>query len=130
MKILDSDILVGILRKNSDAIRKYEEIQKNETVLTTVLNAQELLFGALISEKSEENFKACKELLNELNILLYDQKSMIESVKIQAYLEKTGNHIGLIDEIVAGICTANKATIITRNVEHFSRVPNLEVEKW
>src|SRR3989344_7520752 len=130
MKILDSDILAGILRKNTDAIKKYEEIQKNENILTTVLNAQEMLFGALISEKSEENFKASKELLNELNILLYDQKSMIESVKIQAYLEKTGNHIGLIDEIVAGICTANKATIITRNVEHFSRVPNLEVEKW
>jgi len=130
MKILDSDILAGILRKNTDAIKKYEEIQKNENILTTVLNAQEMLFGALISEKSEENFKASKELLNELNILLYDQKSMIESVKIQAYLEKTGRHIGLIDEMIAGICTANKATIITRNAEHFSRVQNLEVEKW
>ena len=129
MKILDSDILVGILRKNQDAIEKYEQKEKEE-IATTIFNAQELLFGALISENVAANFNAAKELLDELDILIYDKKSMTESVKIQAYLEKTGKHIGIFDEMISGICTANNATIITRNVEHFSRVANLKIEEW
>lgn len=128
MKVLDTDILVGILRENESAIRKYERIE--EEVSTTILNAQELLFGALISENANRNFKAAKDLLAEIGYLTYEVDCVRESVKIQAYFEKTGNHIGLIDEMIAGTCIANDASIITRNIEHFSRVPGLEIEKW
>lgn len=128
MRVLDTDILVGILRKNEDAVRKYEETEEEMT--TTVLNAQELLFGALISENPEENLSAAKGLINELNILVYDKKGMMESVKIQAYLEKAGKHIGFMDEMISGICLANNGLLITRNVKHFSRIANLKIEKW
>ena len=128
MKILDTDILVGVLRRNEDAIRKYEEIE--EDVFTTILNAQELLFGALISDNTDANLRASKALLGEIRSLSYDESGMIESVKIQAFLEKKGRHIGLLDEMIAGICIANNATVITRNTVHYSKIPNLKVEKW
>ncbi|MBI2971182.1 MAG: type II toxin-antitoxin system VapC family toxin [Candidatus Aenigmarchaeota archaeon] len=129
MKILDTDILVGVLRKNDEAIKKYEQIRDVE-ITTTIFNAQELLFGALISDNAYENFRAAKGLVNELGALKYDEKSMVESVRIQVYLEKTGRHIGLVDEMTAGICLAHNAPIVTRNTVHFSRVSGLKVEKW
>lgn len=55
---------------------------------------------------------------------------MVESVKIQAYLEKTGKHIGILDEMISGICIANNSTIITRNIEHFSRISHMKFDKW
>lgn len=128
MKILDTDILVGILRKNMDAITKYEHLQK-ETIFTTVFNAQELIFGALISD-NESNFKTAKDLVNELRMLDYNEADMAESVRIQADFERNGRHIGLIDEMIAGICIANNATIVTRNIKHFSRISNLKTEIW
>ncbi len=129
LKILDTDLLAGVLRKNIEAVRKYEELQYDD-ISITILNAQELLFGALISENTEANFKATKGMLDEIEVIIYDEKCMAESVKIQACLEKTGKHIGLVDEMIAGICLAHNATIVTRNAEHFSRIPRLKVEKW
>jgi len=129
MKVLDSDMLVGVLRKNEDAIRKYEDVREEE-ISTTIFNAQELLFGALISEHVETNFRAAKALLDEIGILVYEERSMMETVKLQAQLEKKGRHVGIIDEMIAGICIANKSAIVTRNIKHFSKIPDIESEKW
>jgi tRNA(fMet)-specific endonuclease VapC len=129
MKILDTDILAAVLRKKEEAFKKLKEIQGTE-LFTTVFNAQELLFGALLSENYEENFKVSKELIDSFQLLIYDNESVLQSVKAQVELEKKGLHIGLLDEMIAGIILSNNATIITRNVKHFSRIPNLKVEKW
>ncbi len=128
MKALDTDILVGILRKNEDAIRKYEQI--DDEISTTAFNAQELLFGALVSMNAGANFKEAKELLSQIGQLTYEEAGMIETVKIQVYLEKTGRRIGLIDEMIAGVCMAHNAAIVTRNIGHFSKIQKLKIDKW
>jgi tRNA(fMet)-specific endonuclease VapC len=38
--------------------------------------------------------------------------------------------IGRVDLLIASICLANKATLVTRNVEHFRKVPGLPIENW
>jgi len=131
MKILDTDVLAALLRKKGEAEQRLKEmIESKEIPLTTVLNAQELLFGALISENYEENFRVCKELIESLDLLAYDRESMQQSVKVQVHLERKGQHIGLLDEMIAGIVLANDATLVTRNIKHFSRISNLKLEKW
>jgi tRNA(fMet)-specific endonuclease VapC len=130
MKILDTDLLAAILRKNEGAFKRFGQIKSENALFTTVFNVQELLFGALLSENFEKNFKASKELVDSLQVLVYDKDSMQESVKVQVHLEKRGLHIGLLDEMIAGICLKHNATIVTRNVNHFSKIPNIKIEKW
>lgn len=131
MKVLYTDILAALLRKKKEAIKKFEEMEKSgEIFLTTVFNAQELLFGASISKNRDENLKVSKELLESLGILAYEKDGMQQSVKAQIHLEKRGEHIGLLDEMIAGIVLAKEATFVTRNIKHFSKIPNLKLERW
>lgn len=37
MVVLDTDFLVGLLRKDNDAVKKFEEIDPNEPLRTTVV---------------------------------------------------------------------------------------------
>jgi predicted nucleic acid-binding protein len=131
MKILDTDILVGILRGNSDAINKMNELKEsNENLAVTIFNEQEILFGALLAKNIEKVFKPAKEFIDSFQKLNYEEEDMLKTIKILVYLKKKGFHIGLIDEMIAGICLRYKATIVTRNIEHFSKVPKLKIEKW
>ena len=38
--------------------------------------------------------------------------------------------IGRADLLIASICLANQAVLVTRNVKHFRQFPRLEVENW
>ena len=49
---------------------------------------------------------------------------------IGAALERIGRPIGHNDLLIAAHARALGATLVTRNVDEFARVPNLEVESW
>ncbi|MBI4145891.1 type II toxin-antitoxin system VapC family toxin [Candidatus Woesearchaeota archaeon] len=130
MKVLDSDFLIALLRKDPDIPSKLRELlTSDEKVTTTIFNAHEVLFGARLTNHPR-NIEKTQRLLNSLDTLTYDSEAMHHAVEIIALLQEKGERIGIFDELVSGICIANSATIVTRNVKHFSRVPGLKLEKW
>ena len=129
MKVLDSDILIAITKGDKEAISMFEKLKSDEEILTTIINEHEIIYGAVVSG-NEKYLEICKNLLNMFEKLSYSTLNVYNTVKLIRYLEKNGKTIGLFDEMIAGICLANNATIITRNIDHFSRVPNLKIEKW
>lgn len=42
-------------------------------------------------------------------------------------LEKDGQGIGMADYLIAGVCLANGGVLLTRNLDHFERVPGLKI---
>jgi tRNA(fMet)-specific endonuclease VapC len=50
--------------------------------------------------------------------------------RVRAHLEATGLKIGDRDTIIAAHALAVRATLVTRNVREFARVPGLVVENW
>ena len=130
MKVLDSDFIIALLRKNPAVRRKLVELGATEEVIaTTIFNAQEVLFGALRS-KSKRNVGITRRLLHSLHVLDYDLEGMHHAVEIIRFLTEKGKRIGFFDEMVAGVCVAHSATLVTRNIKHFSRVPGLQIEQW
>ncbi len=131
MHVLDSDLLIAFLNGEKDAFRAVKKLEDGlETAATTIFNAQELLYGALLTKNSSENYGLTREFLLNFKILDYDFESMEKSVELRASLKKSGEPIGLMDEMIAGICLRNKANIITRNKKHFSRIRGLKVMAW
>jgi len=49
---------------------------------------------------------------------------------VYADLRRRGKLIGEADILVAGIVLAHDGVLVTNNVDHFQRVPNLKVENW
>ncbi len=130
MACLDTDILVGLLRGEPEAIAKISTLETTETISTTPINATELFKGAYRSKYSQENVKLVHELIDNLKLLEFDRNSAKSSGRIIEELRKDGKEIGDMDSMIGGIVLANAETLITRNLEHFNRIPGLRTEKW
>lgn len=59
-----------------------------------------------------------------------DDKAAGIAAEIYRYLCKRGQKIENDDIFIAAITLANDAILITDNVKHFERVPNLKVVNW
>ncbi len=128
MNVLDSDFLIALLRKNPEVLGKLGELTaRDEPTATTVFNAHEVLRGAM---ETKHNAEVTARFLRSLRILPYDFEAMRHALDVINDLKRKGTPIGLFDELVAGICRAANATIVTRNIKHFSCVPGLRVERW
>lgn len=69
-------------------------------------------------------------LLGLVTTLPFDQAAASHAAAIRAALEGAGQPIGPIDTLIAGTALANGATLVSRNLREFSRVPHLQVIDW
>lgn len=129
MKCLDSDILIGILRNDEDAVRMSHKIDEEGGASTTSVNAFEILTGARLSAK-QKNMDESEKILAKLSILNFDEKSADRASQIFEELTKSGKMIGLKDVFIASIAIENGLKLLTRNTKDFSRIKGLEIEKW
>jgi tRNA(fMet)-specific endonuclease VapC len=66
-------------------------------------------------------------LMARVQILSLDQPSATQSAEIWRSLSRRGLVIGLADILSAGMCLANDLPLLTRDVEHFSRIGGLKL---
>jgi predicted nucleic acid-binding protein len=58
-------------------------------------------------------------------------RAAIEAGKVLGALSREGKTVDVLDGMIGVIALVNGCnTIVTRNVEHFSRIPNLKVETY
>lgn len=129
MRCLDSDILIAILRGDRSVLPFIKKLDEEGKDFTTSVNAFEILFGAKKSNK-EKNIEESRKLLAKLEILRFDEKAAEKASDIFSELSKKGEQIELQDLFSASIAIANGCRLVTRNIKHFSRIKELETEKW
>jgi len=67
--IVDTDILIDLLRKKDYAVLLIEKLEEETYLTTSAINAFELYRGAYKSQNQEKNLASVKGLLNSLFIL-------------------------------------------------------------
>ncbi len=131
MVVLDSDILVGFLRGDKEALYSMENIVKTgEKINTTVINMFEILAGAFLSSNADENSKKIENLVQAFGVFALNQFASKIAAEISAELTKKGKIIDFQDIAIAAIAISNNEKIVTRNIKHFSRIKGLKMEKW
>ncbi len=126
---IDSDYLIDVLRKNPEAIRKVTVFEKRSTLLaTTVLNSFELYYGAYKLNKLG-HLDLVNELLENLIILEWKKDFSNLAGEVMADLEKDGRRIDFRDLFIGIIALKNDFSLLTRNIKHFKRIPNLHLVK-
>jgi tRNA(fMet)-specific endonuclease VapC len=121
MIVADSDVLIDSLRGRKPAVERVALELKMGALATTVVNAFELLSGA----KTDPERSKVEKLLAALTILPLDEGAARRSSEVRRHLESTGEGIGMADCLIAGICLERSAILLTRNRDHFGRVPGL-----
>lgn len=128
---LDTDYLVALLRRSSEAVRKADEIDSSGAeVYTTAMNALELYLGAFRSKDVAKNVGEADGLLGSVAILDLTWESSRRSGEMLCELFEKGEPIDLRDAVISGIAIVNGCTLVTRNVGHFKRVVGLSIETW
>ncbi len=126
--VLDTDILVGLLRDVKDIVRFVKRLEEEGIPLaTTIINIFELFYGAYKSKKREKNLKEVKDLADNMEVLYLDIKSSKIAGEILAMLESKGMPIEVGDVLIAAITLANDCVLATMNVDHFSRIKKLRI---
>ncbi len=82
------------------------------------------------SIKSKEVLIETNSLLKSMDILGFDRSAAAKAADIHAKLVKSGKPLDIQDVLIAGIVIANKEELVTRDIDHFSRIQGLRCRSW
>ncbi len=116
MTVFDTNIIIEYLKGNKkavDAIKKYSP----EGIAVTFINEYELLrYGE--TERIENVFET---LISKIKVYHTTDEAAIRAAQIYKKLKEKGSLIGENDILIAGICLANRETLVT-NDNDFKRL--------
>lgn len=136
MFVLDTDTLSLLLRSHP---RLTDRVSRSavEVVVTEITRIEQLKgrFDALFKAEDGERLLMARQRLldtekdlDRIEILPLDEAAATEFERLLG--TKGLRRIGRGDLLIASIVLANKATLVTRNVKDFEKVPGLKMENW
>jgi tRNA(fMet)-specific endonuclease VapC len=137
--ILDSDLLSILQRQSEPECGRLEYRLSQvpaEEVFTTIITFQEQMRGWLAVLHKARTDKLLLLAYSELQSMLGDfcQLNILpfETAAQSAFkrLRRQKIRIGTMDLRIAAVALATQATLLSRNLRDFQRVPGLNVEDW
>ncbi len=119
--VLDSDVLIDHLRRKTDAVR-IALVSYNCAI--TAINLYELRSVPFLSVRQRVSLM---QVLTLTDVLPFDEDAAEQAAHVWTLLRSQGQLIGLPDTQIAGGCLANQLPLLTRNLGHYQRVPNLQL---
>ena len=90
----------------------------------------ELQVGIAKSIAPAKRTQQLQQFLSRVSLVPFDQDAALAAAMIRASLEQQGTPIGQIDVLIAGTAIALQATLVTHNINEFSRVAALPIADW
>lgn len=122
--VMEPTVFIEHLRRTSP-LRKMESVYSRLLLrfecYTTVINVYELYSGA----KTEKKIAEADAILAPIKILSLRADYPKNIGLLSVVLRRQNLDISEFDKLIAGICLENEMPIVTRNTEHFDRVPEL-----
>jgi len=136
LKLFDTTFLIDLVSGDEGAKRKAEEVDA-EVIFKAIstITAHEYLRGVYYTYMHDEallksKLKKAEAELARFEILPYTYEIAKTAAEVDAILTRQGKTISLSDIILAATALYYKLTIVTRNTEHFKKIPNLNVETY
>lgn len=129
MKMLDTNILTAVLRKNPMAVAALDHYRAREQIAISAVSHGEVLFGLAKRPEATQLRKAALFLLDTLDILPWDASVSPIYGDLRAKLESKGTPLGSMDMLIAAHALTLGATLITAD-KAFLMVDGLTVENW
>jgi predicted nucleic acid-binding protein len=130
--IFDTDIYTNVIKKNPSEklLNRLKEVPRRDQFTTTITIA-EVYYGLMKASNKTALLKLFESvLLPRATILPFDFSAAKKYGQIRSFLEKQGKPLAHADLQIASIGLSTGMTLITGNLKHFQRVPQLAVENW
>ena len=126
--MLDTDIASYLIRDDHPGVtEKFTELYEN--CVMSSITAAELQYGAK-KRNNRALTQKVQSLCNLMTIIPWNEEAASAYAKLRVELEAAGTPIGNMDMLIAASAIAEDATLVTNNVEHFSKVASLKIENW
>jgi tRNA(fMet)-specific endonuclease VapC len=128
--MLDTNICIYLIKKRPKTVSHIFETCTIGDICISSVTFAELAYGVEKSPHPEKNKAALEEFVIPLEIAPFDDQAALYYGRIRANLEKKGTPIGPLDLMIAAHAEYLDITLVTNNINEFSRVPNLKIENW
>ncbi len=125
MIVADTDVLIDALRGREPAASRVAGLIRAGGIATTTISKFELMSGARSTRAREQ----IDLLLAPMLIFDFDETAAGAAAATRLDLEANGSPIGMADYLIAGICLARSAALLTRNLGHFGRIAGLRLSE-
>lgn len=128
--ITDTDTLSFYLRGYPAVVEKMENYREEFGYLNIPIVTHFEILNGLFRKDARKQLEKYQAFVRESIIVNLDEYSVEISAKIVAKLHHSGQSIGYLDTLIAGIALRDDFILITNNVNHFSRIEDLEIDNW
>jgi len=128
--LVDSDVLINVLRKNPDSncVELVKKIERGEIKgFVSTITVFELYYGAYLFHDAGKAVNSMKKLLSIFEILDLPITISMHAGKIGAELKNNGLEIEFRDLLIGATALKFDLRLSTLNKNHFSRIPDLEI---
>ena len=130
MFFIDTNTCIYFMNGKFPSVReKFLSVSPKEIKISSVVKG-ELLLGAFKSQTREKTTEKVERFLKPFEIVDFTDKMSYDYADIRKDLEFVGTPIGANDLLIAAAVLYEKATLITHNVDEFSRINGLKIEDW
>ncbi len=137
MILLDTNVVSALMQRAPDpGVVSWLDDQPAESVWTTAVTVFEVRTGLGLldaGKRRRELEQAFEQLLEEElegRVQAFDQRAAVAAGVIAASRQRAGRSVEIRDVQIAGIASARRATLATRNLRHFDGLGVTLVNPW
>lgn len=124
--LFDSDRVVDYLNGRPDAVAQLTDLTVDTSAIS-VITYGEVYEGIYYGRDPSRTELSFTRFLDEVAVLPLDQEILRIFARVRGGLRRSGQMIGDTDLLIAATALHHDLTLVTRNVRHFERIPNLKL---
>ncbi len=126
--LLDTNICIYLFKKRHHILERMNQVGWENCYISEITLA-ELYYGASNSGQKEMKMKEI-HLLEEYLTILPIRPTIEKYGDYKSVLRKQGLLIDDFDLLIGCTAVHNKLIMVTENIKHLSRIPNISIENW
>jgi tRNA(fMet)-specific endonuclease VapC len=129
--MLDTDIVSYLLKGRHPSVTRQFLERGFEGICISACTVSELLYGIDARLANDRLREGIVVFLDRVNIIPWDKSAAETHSRIRYCLDRAGQTIGVMDQMIAAHAISLGLVLVTNNVRHHSRIePELTVENW
>ena len=130
MYLFDTNICIyAINGRHPKLTEKIFKVSPDE-ILISAVTVSELEYGASKSNWGERTRQIMHAFLANFEILNFTEKDACVLGQNRAFLERSGQTIGIMDLMIGSQAVSNDLICVTHNTKEFIRIPDIRLEDW
>ncbi|MBI5072672.1 type II toxin-antitoxin system VapC family toxin [Candidatus Woesearchaeota archaeon] len=128
---LDTNIVINFFRKDINTLEKMKDLEEKQvTVVINPVVLCELFRGVHLAEEQKNASELVEKFLKSVGAIEFTEQAARTYGKIYAELKKAGKQTQEFDLMIASICIAHNAVLVTRNKKDFVHIKDLKYVVW